>query len=169
MKLFTHVCLFVLVTTMMLVYQSCSSSKNVAAFYNYEVECLGTGMDGTQLIKVWGYGQKPQDAIDQAKKNAVHAVIFRGITAGKPGCMQRPLATEAGTEQQHRNYFESFFEPGGKYLNFVAISNDGSISGDDRLKVGKQYKIGIIVTVNHASLRKELENAGVINSLDRGF
>ena len=58
---------------------------------NYEVECMGTGMDGTQLIKVWGYGNKPDDAVYQAKKNAVHAVIFKGITGGKPGCMTRQI------------------------------------------------------------------------------
>jgi len=30
---------------------------------NYEVECMGTGMDGTQLLKIWGFGKKPDDAI----------------------------------------------------------------------------------------------------------
>ena len=150
---------------------SCSAQrkKNPAAFYDYEVECMGTGRDGTQLIKVWGYGKNANKAIDQAKKNAVHAVIFRGIAAGKPGCMQRPLATRPGTEQQHRAYFEAFFKDGGKYLNYVAITSDGSIDPKDRLKVGREYKIGVIVTVMHAQLRKELEAAGVIPALGQGF
>lgn len=80
--------------------------KKMAGFVmgNYEVECMGTGMDGTQLIKVWGYGKKPEDAAYQAKKNAVHAVIFKGINGGKPGCMTRPLVTKPGAEVQHSAY-----------------------------------------------------------------
>jgi len=44
--------------------------KKMAGFVmgNYEVECMGTGMDGTQLVKVWGYGKKPAVAAYQAKK-----------------------------------------------------------------------------------------------------
>lgn len=143
--------------------------KNPAAFYNYEVECMGTGMDGTQLIKVWGYGKKPNDAVENAKKNAVHAVMFKGILNGKPGCMMRPLITEPGAEQQYQDYFTAFFKTGGKYLNFVSVSNDGSIDPKDRLKVGGQYKVGVLVSVSHSSLRKELEAAGIIRALGTGF
>jgi hypothetical protein len=143
--------------------------KNPAAFYNYEVECMGTGMDGTQLLKVWGYGKKPNDAVEDAKKNAVQAVMFKGILNGKPGCMMRPLITEPGAEQQYQDYFTAFFKPSGKYLSFVNISSDGSIDPKDRLKVGKQYKVGVIVSVAHASLRKELEAAGIIRGLSTGF
>lgn len=143
--------------------------RNPAAYYNIEVECMGTGMDGTQLIKVWGYGKKPDDAIEQAKKNGVQAVMFKGITAGRPGCMLRPLITEPGAEQQYQDYFAAFFKDKGKYLNFVNVSNDGSIDPKDRLKAGKQYKIGLLVSVSHTALRKELEAAGIIKPLGQGF
>jgi hypothetical protein len=144
-------------------------TSNLAAFYNYEVQCMGTGMEGTQLVKVWGYGKKPNDAIEQAKKNAVHAIIFKGITTGEKGCMQKPLVTAPGAEQQYQDYFNAFFESGSKYLNYVSLSSDGSIDPKDRLKAGNQYKIGVIVSVNHAQLRKELEDAGIIKKLGEGF
>jgi hypothetical protein len=134
---------------------------------NYEVECMGTGMDGTQLVKVWGYGNKPENAAYQAKKNAVHAVVFKGITGGKPGCMTRPLVTKPGAEVQHADYFETFFSDGGHYLSFVSQSGDGSM---ERIKVDKkQYKVGVIVSVKHTALRRELETAGIIPKLDSGF
>lgn len=160
-----------LITGLIAINNNCQAQrkKNTAAFYDYEIECMGTGSDGSQLLKVWGYGKKVDKAIDQAKKNAVHAVIFRGITAGKPGCMQRPLATKPGTEQQHRQYFDAFFAEGGKFLNYVAITSDGSIDPKDRLKVGKEYKVGVVVTVMHTALRKELEAANVISALGGGF
>ncbi len=143
--------------------------KKMAGFVmgNYEVECMGTGMDGTQLIKVWGYGKKPNVAAYQAKKNAVHAVIFKGITGGKSGCMTRPLVTKPGAEVQHSDYFNTFFSNGGHYLSFVSQTGDGTM---DRIKVGRrQYKIGVVVAVKHAQLRKELETAGIINKLGDGF
>lgn len=143
--------------------------KKMAGYFidNYEVECMGTGMDGTQLIKVWGFGKKPDQAVYQAKKNAVHAVIFKGINGGKPGCMSRPLITSPGAQVQHGEYFETFFANGGHYLNFVSQTGDGSI---DRIKVSKkQYKVGVIVSVRHAALRRELETAGIIKKLGGGF
>ena len=133
---------------------------------NYEVECLGTGTDGTQILKIWGYGKKPDKAILQAKRNAVHAVIFKGIYAGKPGCTKQPLVKDPNAINEHSDYFDAFFEEGGKYLSFVAVSGDGV---KESVKVGKQYKVAIAVSVMKDPLRKELENAGIIKSLNHGF
>jgi len=147
-----------------------TKKQRAAAGYiisNYEVECMGTGMDGTQLIKVWGFGKKPDDAIYNAKKNAVHAVIFKGIMGGKPGCMTRPLINKPGVEEQHREYFNSFFANGGRYLSFVSQTGDGKV---DRIKISnKDYKIGVIVAIMHSELRAELEAAGILKELSRGF
>ena len=134
---------------------------------NYEVECMGTGMDGTQLVKVWGFGKKPQDAAYQARKNAVHAVIFKGIAGGRPGCMMRPLVNRPGAEVQHADFFNNFFSDGGSYLRFVSQTGDGSV---DRIKVDRNtYKVGVVVSVMHAQLRRELEAAGIIPPLGQGF
>ncbi len=134
---------------------------------NYEVECMGTGMDGTQLLKIWGFGKKPDDAIFSAKKNAVHAVIFKGIQGGKPGCMTRPLVSKPGAEELHREYFDTFFANGGRYLAFVSQTGDGKI---ERIKISnKEYKVGVVVAVMHSQLRSELEAAGILKELSRGF
>jgi hypothetical protein len=44
--------------------------------WRYELEVAGTGVQGTYLLKVWSYSKKPNVAIEQAKKNAVHGVSF---------------------------------------------------------------------------------------------
>ena len=142
--------------------------KKIAGYVdaNYEVECLGTGSQGSQLLKVWGYGKTPEDAVIQAKRNAVHAVIFKGITAGQ-GCMKRPILTDAGIEEAHADYFKAFFEPAGKYLSFVSLSGEGV---QDRIKVDKKtYKVAINVSVMHTALRQELEAAGIAKKLGAGF
>jgi hypothetical protein len=147
-----------------------SKMQRQAAGYvigNYEVECMGVGVDGTQLIKVWSFGTSPENAMTQARKNAVHAVIFKGVRTGLPGCMMSPLVTKPGAEVQHAEFFNNFFSNGGAYLRFVNQAGDGSI---DRIKINKKsYKIGMVVSVLHAQLRSELEAAGIVPKLGQGF
>ena len=139
--------------------------------WRYELDCMGTGKQGTYLIKVWSYSKKPRLAIEKAKRNAVHGVIFKGFAAGKQGCKsQKPLARNSNLENEKKSFFTGFFKDGGKYMNFVKASNEGAVAAGDRLQVSKKmYKIGIVISVNKDELRKELENAGIIKSLDAGF
>ena len=139
--------------------------------WRYEVQCVGVGNEGTKLIKVFSYSKKADVAIDQAKKNAVHAMIFQGYNGNSgSGCpTQKPLTNNPGLEQEKSEYFDSFFADGGKYMKFVSVSGDGSVASEDRMKVGKEYKVGVILSVNAALLRKDLESAGIIKSLSSGF
>jgi hypothetical protein len=134
----------------------------------YEIEGVSVGSQGTYLVKVWSYSKKPTVAINQAKKNAVHGIVFKGFT-GKPGVPgQKALATPA-VEQEKQEFFDNFFADNGNFLKFVSESGDGSVAAEDRMKVGKKYKIGVVVSVNVGALRKELEDAGIIKGLGAGF
>lgn len=151
--------------------QTVSKAKadNDTENFVYEIEGVDIGTQGTYLVKVWSYSKRPSVATEQAKKNAVHGVIFKGFVgrAGVPG--QRPLATNPNIEQEKKEFFDNFFADGGKYMKFVTVSGDGSVAAEDRMKVGKRYKIGVIVSVNVSELRKDLEAAGIIRSLNSGF
>lgn len=135
----------------------------------YEIEPVSVGAQGSYLIKVWSYSKKPIVALEQAKKNAVHGIIFKGFTGiqGVPG--QRPLTNNPNLEVEQAEFFKNFFAEGGKYMKFVNITNDGSVAAEDRLKIGKEYKIGVVVSVNVAGLRKDLEDAGMVRGLSSGF
>ncbi len=136
--------------------------------WRYEIECVGIGQPGTKVIKVWSYSKKEKIALNQAKKNAVHGIIFQGYAGGGQGCTsQKPLASDPSIEQQKSEFFENFFElEGGKYMKFVSTSGDGTPTV---MKVGKEYKIGVVVTVMTNNLRKDLEDAGIIKGLASGF
>ncbi len=136
--------------------------------WRYEIECVSEGAEGTYLIKVFSYSKKPKVAIEQAKKNAVHGIIFQGFSNNK--CAPKPALTKnPDLESEKADFFDAFFADGGKYMKYVQESNDGSIDAEDRLKVGKEYKIGVVVSVRVASLRKDLEEAGIIKGLSSGF
>ena len=137
--------------------------------FRYEIECVSVGASGSYLVKVWSYSKKPNVAIEQAKKNAVHGVIFKGFTGAGAGCTQKPLASSPSIEEEKEEYFNNFFADGGKYMKFVSVSGDGSVAAEDRLKVGKEYKIGVVISVSKDNLRKDLEDAGIVKGLSSGF
>lgn len=138
--------------------------------WRYEIECAGIGTDGTYLIKVWSYSKKGSVAISQAKKNAIHGIIFKGFTGSGQGCnSQKPLVSNPNLEEEKEEFFKVFFEDGGKYMKFVNASSDGNVDAADRMKVGKEYKIGVVVSVMKDALRKDLEAAGIIKGLSSGF
>lgn len=137
--------------------------------YNYEVEVQGVGQDGTKVIKVWGYGKKVEDAIIEAKMNAVAAAIFKGIPGGHGAAATPAIVSDPNANEKHADYFDNFFSPGGKYLQFIALTTDGMPSGQDRLKIKDGFKVAIYVQVMYDALRKQLEVDGVARRLDQGF
>lgn len=139
--------------------------------WRYELQCTGVGVDGTKLVKVFSYSKKATVAIEQAKKNAVHGLIFKGFAGNSAArCPSAPpLSNNAAIEKEKAEYFEKFFADGGPYMKFVSVSGDGSIAPEDRVKVGKEYKVGIVISVMYDQLRKELESAGIIKGLSSGF
>ena len=137
--------------------------------WRYEIDVVQTGTQGTYLIKVWSYSKKPDVAIEQAKKNAVHGIIFKGFTGTSSVPGQKALTSNVNLEEEKADFFKPFFENGGKYMKFVSTSNDGAVAAEDRMKIGKEYKVGVIVSVNVSALRKDLEDAGIIKSLSSGF
>lgn len=132
--------------------------------WRYEIECAGTGTQGTYLVKVWSYSKKQATATNQAVKNAVHGVIFKGIPGGNGCASQRPLAANPSIEYDRADYFNRFFADGGDFQKF------GSATGvPEIMKVGKEYKVGVTVSVYKDNLRKTLEQAGVVRGLGSGF
>jgi hypothetical protein len=151
---------------------SCGASRTADTYtrqWRYEIEPVNVGTQGSYLIKVWSYSKKPVVAIEQAKKNAVHGIIFKGFAGMAGVSSKRPLTNNPNLEEEKKDFFDPFFADGGKYMKFVSISNDGSVAAKDRLKVGKEYKIGVIVSVSVDQLRKDLEDAGIIQKMGAGF
>ena len=158
--------------TLAVILASCTASKQADKYtqqWRYEIEPVSVGTKGSYLIKVWSYSKNQTVAIEQAKKNAVHGVIFTGFT-GMNGVSKKPaLANSPNLENEKKEFFTPFFANGGKYMKYVSITNDGSIGAKDRLKVGNEYKIGVVVSVAADELRKDLEDAGIIRKLGAGF
>lgn len=129
----------------------------------YDIEGVETGTQGTFLVKVYVYTSKPEATVEQIKYAAVHGVLFKGFS-GKGFASQKALARPE-IETQKTDYFSAFWG-NGDFLAYANIVN----AVVDRVKVSrKEYKIGAIVSVSKDSLRKSLEDAGIIKGLNSGF
>jgi len=138
--------------------------------YNYEVATLAVGVDGTKHVKVWGYGKTPEDAIRHAKELGVACAIFRGFPAASNGMAATTpaITTDDNAAETHQDYFNEFFAPGGKYLQYVNLTTDGVPT--DRVRVNKKtYKVGVSMSIAYDELRKEMERQGIARKLNSGF
>jgi len=139
--------------------------------FNYEVEIMGVGQDGTKIMKVWGYGKRVEDAVIQAKMNAVASVIFTGIPGGHGAAATPAILRDPNAADAHADYFDDFFSANGKYIRFINLTTDGVPSGQDRLRMNnpKGFKVAIYAQVMYDNLRRQLEADGIARRLDSGF
>lgn len=148
---------------------SCGAPKQLSTTdtgsFQYELEGVSNGSQGTYLIKVWTYSSTKRANIEACKKNAVHGIIFKGYAAGNNVRPQGPLVKEPGAESLYADYFNNFFADGGEYNRYVTVTS----GTQEVVKVGKRYKIGMVVSVSKDQLRKTLEAAGVVKALGYGF
>ncbi|MDE6416579.1 MAG: hypothetical protein K2K68_06100 [Duncaniella sp.] len=146
--------------------------KFMTEWSNYEVSTNSVGQNGTKYLKVWGYGKKIDKAIEQAKKNAVHACLFRGCPGSTNAMSTPPIFNHQGKGQvavENFDYFYDFFENNQEYLQFVNITTDGVPSGQDRREVKGGYKVAIDVQVMYDNLREKMKNDGLLKSASDKF
>ena len=138
--------------------------------WHYEIEGIAEAKDGNYLVKVWSFSTKPRIAVDVAKKNAVHGIIFKGYSGvSNKISSQPPFSAIQNLEIEKHSFFEVFFGKNGAYSNYAEVLNEGAISPGDLIKVDKKYKIGLIVLIKKDDLRNYLVKEGIIPSLDSGF
>jgi hypothetical protein len=126
----------------------------VAGNYNYKTECLGSRLDGTLALKAWGNGSNETEALKQAKKNALEAVLFRGILDGKSDCDTKPLLTEVNVQEKNKSYFDAFFSDKGEYVNFIHVEKTDKKTVI--MSSGNKITVGLVVTVLKSDLKDRM-------------
>lgn len=136
--------------------------------WKYDIEPETMGVQNSKVIRVWSYSKKVDIAKQQATKNAVHGVIFKGI-AGNTDKRISPtpaLVSNLDAQEEFKTFFDAFFADGGDYRAYVTTTD----IADSVVKIDRKvYKVGVVVTVRYDDLRKLLESKGVIKKLGSGF
>jgi len=103
---------------------SCGTKKTDALdYFSYETECLNNEFDGRYIVRAWGKGNKEKDALEQAKKNALNDLLFKGIRRGKSDCHINPLVVEVNARKNHETYFDNFFSKTRIYSRYISKKN----------------------------------------------
>ena len=138
---------------------SCKPQHDIAGRYNYESECMGVDLDGSQTLKVWGSGRTRDHAIENAKKNGIKDVLFKGIRNGKSDCNLKPVVPEVNAQEKYEDYFNKFFAENGEYKNYVSIPKSNLITTNQVEYKGKAQSsklFGIIVNVHRSELKAKM-------------
>lgn len=140
---------------------NCANAQTHTVYPRAEVKCMGVELDGSQTLRVQGYGRNRSDAKEQAMKNAVWAVVFDGVRDGAAGCDMRPLVTEANARERYADYFNIFFADNGEYRKYVSMRDTKRGSGvKAKDKLG--YSYNLTVRVLRPELKSRLEADSVI-------
>lgn len=128
----------------------CNTAKDVDSTYanfNFEVKCVDTDGD-YEILRSWGKGNYKQDALIQARKNALRAVMFKGITGGNGNCRVRPIILAANAEENNRKYFNDFFSSNGPWKQFVKIDEKLGSRKVSRTNEVENWEVTVVVDVD---------------------
>lgn len=141
---------------------ACADAQTQPVYARSSIRCMGVELDGSQTLRVQGYGRNRVDAKEQAMKNAVWAVIFDGIRDGVGGCNTRPLVTEVNAKERYEEYFNIFFTDNGEYKNYVSL-RDTKLRSGGRNKDKLGYAYDLTIRVLRAELKARLKADNVID------
>ena len=146
--------------TLLIILSITGLDANAQTVYSkYSVRCLGVELDGSQTLRVQGYGRNKNDAKEQAMKNAVYAVIFDGIRDGVEGCNMRPLVTEVNARERYEDYFDIFFSDKGAYKEYVSMRDTKKRSADKaKDRIGYSYELTVRVLRPELKARLKADN-----------
>lgn len=133
--------------------------------FSYRTECVELNSDGTVTMKIWdtkkGKGYKPQ----QASINAVHCLLYSGLTGGDCGS-QNPLLNSNEAIENFEKTYPDFFAKSGDYTKYIRAG--AVVTALPKTMGNKSWKV-YEVTVNKAQLDKFLTENKIKKSLSHGF
>lgn len=149
-----------------------ATAKDDTPGYDYELSLVKENVastSGFKVFKVWSYGKKKEALTHEiGMRNAIHGLLFKGLAASDEGYQGNVPAMVPDGYESHREYFDLFFQS-GEFKQFIQLTSKGAQQAGDVVKVGKQYKVGLLVQVNVNALRKRLEKDGILESAKNIF
>lgn len=139
---------------------------------DYEVRPIKiTPKQGVSIFMVYSIGKNSSEILERAKRDAIHAVLFKGVP-GDP-LADKPLINDPAIMYEDSKYFTEFFgvkdfkkwkeDKGSRalYLLYVTYKDDVPVDPDCVTDLGGGLKkMCFPVVVNHAQLREKMEKDG---------
>jgi len=140
------------------------ANQNVSD-WRYDVICNGSGgSDTSYLLEVSVYVSDIRLGLEQAKKSAIHAVLFKGVVGNNEGCSPKDPLAGPESERSNQQYYNDFFFNQSMYSKFATVPT-GVPKNVQEIVKKKSYRVDYVVSVTIDNLRAQLELDGVIQSL----
>ncbi len=134
--------------------------------YSYQVECLKIEEDGYITLKIWDTKKASKYKPEQARKDAIHAILYSGVSGGSACSTQPSMLSKTEEQENFKNIEKSFFSKNGKWAMYTRSSTpESTLPTSLGTKNWKVYQ----VSVSKNELRKYLEDQKIIKSLNSGF
>ena len=138
----------------------------VSSSRTYQTECVSIESDGYVTIKIWDTKKGAKYKSEQARKDAIHSILYSGISGGGGCATQLPILNRSEEQENFKKIEKSFFDKRGNWSMFTRSSAREttlpSSLGNNKWKV---YE----VSISKNELRKYLEEQKIIKSLTNGF
>lgn len=133
---------------------------------NYQTECVSLETDGYVSFKIWDTNKGAKYKPEQARKDAIDAILYAGIAGGNGCSTQSPLLSKTEEQEKFKSIEKSFFANKGKWSTFTRSSaTETTLPASLGVKNWKVYQ----VSISKIELRKYLEEQNIIKSLNTGF
>jgi hypothetical protein len=133
---------------------------------NYQTECVTIENDGYVTIKIWDTQKGTKYLPEQARKDAIHAILYSGISSGTGCATQPPILNKTEAQENFKSIEKSFFSKKGKWSMYTRSSTTETTLPNN---LGKEIWKVYLVTISKNELRKYLEEQKIIKSLNNGF
>lgn len=125
---------------------------------NYHVECYNLNSTDYIELKVWSDAKKYNNV--KAEKNAIHALLYSGVSSGNNCITQKPILTSEENRKEFKKIERKFFSKKGNWKLFIKSSTFVK----DKIKTNYY-----IVSVSKQQLINFLIEKKIIKSLTNGF
>jgi hypothetical protein len=133
---------------------------------SYQTECVTLETGGYVTFKIWNTKSGKSYKPEQARKDAIHAVLYSGI-AGSNGCVtQEALLIKLEEIEKFKGIEKDFFSSSGKWAQYTRSSaTETTLPVNLGAKNWKVYQ----VSVSKDALRKFLSEKSIIKTINSGF
>ncbi len=132
----------------------------------YQTECVSLNTDAHVVIRIWNTKKGLKYKMKHARKEAIHAILFSGISGGN-GCSTQPALLNTPEDRSNFKSIEKrFFTAKGEWSRFTRDASENSFgTKNDISATCKIYQVSIA----RKELRKYLEENKIIKPLNSGF
>lgn len=110
----------------------------------YQVECVTIETDGYVVLKLWDAKKGGKYKFEQARKDAVHCVLFSGISTINGCSNQPPLLNNSEEQEKFKVIEKSFFAKNGVWSIYTRSSAvETTLPTTVGVKNWKVYQISI--------------------------